>query len=699
MDPGCPNGFLLIRGNARGLGCSLANRSHEVLYSAKTQGGLIVKHMFSYAALRRRSFRLGALLLGSLCCLLLMGSGVPLGAQPELDPEAVQALLDRVMERQLEEHHVPGVTVSAVHDGAVVAAAGYGYADVDREIPVDPDTTLFRIGSVSKIVTWTAVMQLVEAGRIDLDADINTYLDFAIPAELWRGSGETPGPITMRHLMTHRPGFEDVGENLFVLSPDRLVPLETYLKEHVPARVFAPGEVLAYSNYGSALAGYIVQRVARQTFDNYVEEHIFGPLGMTHSSFRQPLPSALEGDLANAYKFVDDAYHRGGFEYIPPAPAGSMSASARDMAHFMLAHLQDGGFGEEQILLPETAQEMHRQQFTQHPQLDGVTLGFFEMTVNDRRVLGHNGATMLFFSQLALVPEEGFGFFVSYSGGVDAAEVMQLGEKVFQALMDEFFPGEGEPPIEPAAGARERALAYVGEYHPTRMSFTGPEKFLGLLQAVPVQVADDGTLLVGFGADMQEFDELEPGVYQNRNLTEGPRRVAFIEDDRGEPLLAVGAGSFFKAPAYATLPVLASVTVLSLGMLVLTLSGWLIVGFARRLSRRRRHQGSGGLSLPRVLAVLYGLVTLAFFAGMVRILTDIEPAYGVPNLIFGEIAPVMELVFYLPLISVVLGAFVVLSAVVAWVGRFWSLLGRLHYTLVALAVLGLSFVFWTTNLL
>lgn len=624
---------------------------------------------------------------------------MPLGAQPELDPEAVQAVLDRFMERQLAEHHVPGVTVSVVHDGAVIAAAGYGYADVDREIPVDPDATMFRIGSVSKLVTWTAVMQLVEEGHIDLDADINEYLDFAIPAELWRGSGDEPEPITMRHLMTHRPGFEDVGEDLFVLSPDRLVPLETYLREHLPARVFAPGEVLAYSNYGSALAGYIVQQVSGQSFDSFVEERIFAPLDMTHSSFRQPLPSALAEDLANAYKYVDGAYHRGGFEYISGAPAGSMSASGRDMAHFMLAHLQDGAFNEEQILLPETAQEMHRQQFTQHPRLSGVTLGFFEMTVNDRHVLAHNGATMLFFSNLALVPEEGLGFFTSYSGGKDAEDILQLGDKAFQEFMDEFFPGVDEPPIEPAPGAQERGQAYVGEYHPTRMSFTGAEKFLGLLQAVPVQAADDGTLLVGFGAEMHKFDELEPGVYQNRSLTEGPRRLAFIEDWRGEPLLAVGTASFFKAPAYGTLPVLTSVAVLSLAVLILTLSGWLVFWLLKRVFLRRRPGPRRDPWLPRMLVADYGLITFAFFAGMGYLLTDIDPAYGVPNLIFGEIPRIMELVFYLPLVSVVFGVFVALSAVAAWINGYWSLLGRLHYTVVVLAVAGLTFVYRMTNLL
>ncbi|MFO7684066.1 MAG: serine hydrolase [Chloroflexota bacterium] len=162
-------------------------------------------------------------------------------------------------------------------------AKGYGLADRGNNRPVDGTRTLFRTGSVGKLITWTAVMQLAEQGRLDLHADVNDYLDFTIPATF-------PEPITLAHLMTHTAGFADQGEALFVLSEEKMMPLRQYLTELQPARVFPPGQAQAYSNYGTALAGYIVERASGESFADYVETHIFAPLEMRHSTLRQPVP-------------------------------------------------------------------------------------------------------------------------------------------------------------------------------------------------------------------------------------------------------------------------------------------------------------------------------------------------------------------------------------------------------------------------
>ena len=114
----------------------------------------------------------------------------------------MEAFLDKLLGREMEKHHIAGAAVSVVKDGKLFFAKGYGYADLENGIPVDPEQTIFRIGSVAKLFTWTAVMQLVEQGKLDLDADINTYLDFRIPDTY-------PQPITLKHLLTHTSGFED----------------------------------------------------------------------------------------------------------------------------------------------------------------------------------------------------------------------------------------------------------------------------------------------------------------------------------------------------------------------------------------------------------------------------------------------------------------------------------------------------------
>src|SRR6185312_8023693 len=254
----------------------------------------------------------------------------------------------------------------------------YGHADVAAGKPVDPASTLFRAGSISKLFTWTAVMQLVEQGKLDLDADVNRYLDFKIPSK----DGQ---PVTLRELMTHTPGFEETIKNLFAPDARHFRGNAAWVKEWVPARVYPPGRVPAYSNYGAALAGYIVERVSGQPFNDYVAEHIFKPLGMTRSTFVQPLPAELKPLMSNGYNVGSGKAKP--FEIIEEAPAGALAATAADLSRFMIAHLQNGKFDNTQILRPETATQMHSRQFGLSPALNGMCLGFYEETRNGHRII------------------------------------------------------------------------------------------------------------------------------------------------------------------------------------------------------------------------------------------------------------------------------------------------------------------------
>jgi CubicO group peptidase (beta-lactamase class C family) len=256
---------------------------------------------------------------------------VPVGH--DLTQQDADAWLDGFMPYALGRGDIAGAVVVIVKDGKVLTQRGFGYADVAARKPVDPEKTLFRPGSVSKLYTWTAVMQQVEAGKLDLDADINRYLDFAIPP--FDGK-----PITLRNIMTHTAGFEEAGRDLIVRRDD--VPtLESAVKRWTPHRVFAPGSTPAYSNYATALAGYIVQRVSGLSFDDYVERNIFQRLDMRHATFRQPVPARLRADMAKGYDLGSGAAEP--FEIVSVAPAGSSSISGADMAKFMIAHLDNGG--------------------------------------------------------------------------------------------------------------------------------------------------------------------------------------------------------------------------------------------------------------------------------------------------------------------------------------------------------------------
>jgi len=262
-------------------------------------------------------------------------------AQGPTDPAELEAFLDDFFTRKMEEYHIAGAAISVIKDGKLFFAKGYGYADLENGIPVDPEQTIFHIGSNGKVFTWTAVMQLVEQGKLNLDADINTYLDFRIPDTY-------PQPITLKHLMTHTSGFEDRWLGSVVSDDSELIPAREWLVSHMAARIHPPGDYAGYSNYNAMLAGYIVARVSGQPYDQYIQECIFNPLGMAHSTTQSPIPPDLRANLSLGYKYVD-----GAFQVVPdyvaqPAllPSGGHQMSATDMARFMIMHLQGGFYGD-----------------------------------------------------------------------------------------------------------------------------------------------------------------------------------------------------------------------------------------------------------------------------------------------------------------------------------------------------------------
>src|SRR5262249_27382237 len=249
----------------------------------------------------------------------------------EMTTADIEAFMDGLMPLQLERGDIAGAVVAVVKDGKLLFAKGYGYADVAAKKPVSPEDTLFRPGSISKLFTWTAVMQLVEQGKLDLDRDVNDYLDFKIPSTF-------PQPITLRNIMTHTSGLAETAKDLFVKDTADMKPLGAYLADHIPNRIFPPGTTPAYSNYATTVAGYIVQRVSGKPFDEYIATNILQPLGMPHTTFDQPLPPALKPLMSNGYRLASKEAKP--FEVVQAWPAGSVSTSAMDMTHFMIAHLQ-----------------------------------------------------------------------------------------------------------------------------------------------------------------------------------------------------------------------------------------------------------------------------------------------------------------------------------------------------------------------
>jgi CubicO group peptidase (beta-lactamase class C family) len=321
------------------------------------------------------------------CAAALLLQAQAAGAAPEssahpLDRADLETWLDGMVPYALKAGDMAGAVVVVVKDGAVLLEKGYGYADVSKKLRMDPEQTMVRIGSTSKLFAWTAVMQLVEAGKLDLDHNINDYLDFTIPNDFGK-------PVTLRDLMNHRGGFEEGLKDVLWTNPQGVPSTESYLKEHKRPMLFAPGEVPAYSNYGAALAGYIVERISKEPYERYIERHILAPLGMTHTSFDQPLPERFAAAVSKGYRTVSAP--PGPYELIVTRPAGSGTTTVADMSRFMLAHLQDGRVGDAQILRPETAQRMHSPSESAPPGFSTMAHGFFLEFHNGRPACGPAG--------------------------------------------------------------------------------------------------------------------------------------------------------------------------------------------------------------------------------------------------------------------------------------------------------------------
>ena len=605
----------------------------------------------------------------------------------ELTASDVEAFLDGLVPTQLGRDDIAGATIAVVKDGKLLFAKGYGYSDYKLKKPVSATETLFRPGSVSKLFTWTAVMQLYEQGKINLDADVNTYLDFKIPDAFG-------APITMKQIMVHTSGFEGrikdiigVGET----SPD----LGKYLKTHVPERIFPPGTTPAYSNYATALAGYVVERVSGQPFSEYIEQHILKPLNMNHSTFAQPLPATLAPGMSNGYARASGEPEP--FEIVVPFPAGSLSSTATDMAQFMIAHLQNGQLGDVRILKPETAQLMHSRLFGLDEGTNGFAYGFYEESQNGQRIIGHGGDTQYFHSDLHLMPDAKVGFFVSYNSagrGETSPRTM-----LWELFLDRYFPYTvpSGPAISSAQSAAD-AKTVSGKYLLSLKFESSPFKAFSLIGEFDVYPVADGLLEVGQLVEANgkpgQWQEIAPMRFRRVN---GQDILVFKPDQNGRMQMIVSMFPFYdfhRVGFWQSKTTLLSVLVVSLVVMLLTLLLWPIGWFIRR------HYGQR-LELTRTEWWLRVGVRIVFALNLIFVLAlGALLSYGSSHLaFFSERA---DSWFFLVQVIGVIGAIgclvVLFNALYTWRSerrRIWS---KLQATLFALVCLGFLWFAFAGNL-
>jgi len=634
--------------------------------------------------------------------------------RPEIsNPAYVEAFFDAAVPAGMAKYNIPGAVVAVVADGDLVYTNGYGYADIDTQSPVDPEETLFHVGSITKLFTWTAVMQQVEAGRIDLDADVNTYLkDLSLP-ETYPGR-----PVTMRHLMTHSAGFEETEVHFAVAEPADLYSYRTYCEEDIPAIVYPPGTVTSYSNYGTTLAAVIVEDVTGVQYDEYVQANILDPLGMADTVVSYPLAPERDAITASGYHYVGGANVAVPDTAFVIGPAGTISSTATDMAKFVGVHMEEGTLNGATILAQETARLMHAPAFANDRRVSSMCLGFYENHIGGERIITHGGDTDTFHSLLVILPERHAGYFVSYnSAGGNSAR-----NDLLMAFVDHFYPTEGEAAAGDEPAGLEEANAgtttttsveqYAGTYQLTRHNYRTFEFYLTPPQQMQVEPGEAGTILMmRSGRPPVAYAEVAPGVFAQADGTETfAGNVVFREDTPGEVsflcLENVPIMAFERVPWYATDAFTTGVKSVAI-LILLTVFLWPLMAIARRVygnigsgtgdkaafEQMDTEKNNGAARWPVYARMVAGAAALLFLPFVLYLLPAAAgDAVLIQSYMYDRAAPLaLVAVLAMPVIAALLSVVSAAFLIPAWGRSWWTLRHRVHYTLV---VTGLLLMVW-----
>jgi CubicO group peptidase (beta-lactamase class C family) len=598
----------------------------------------------------------------------------------------IAAFMDTAIAAAMVQHDIPGGVFVLVADGGIAHAQGYGHTDLDRHTAVDPQRTRFDIGSVSKLLTATAVMQQVEQGQLDLDADVNTYLaDMDVPEAF----GE---PVTAAHLLTHTAGFAErylLGS--MTSQPDQADPLVDSLSP-LPERIRPPGTAHQYDNIGMALAGHLVERVSGDRFGDYVTAHILEPLGMTRSTYGQPVPDAHD---VTPHETVPGLGTTGPVPpvYVTATPTGGLWTTGEDIAAFMLAHLGDGEHDGARILDATSVEAMHHTQFTPHPASAGIGYGFFEHSAGMYPGVQHGGSWVGASAHLYLLPDADLGLFVAFNHGSGVEFTHTL---IYQAL-DEAFPGADETVAEPTADDTDLS-AFAGQYRWNRHDRSTFMRLVSTLANVRLQVTDDGDgTLSTTMAPIQLLPDATwlptgDGVFVEQG---GTGTLVLDTDDTGavDGLHVAGAQLFSMEPIawYDTAEFVAGLLAFFLAVALVAALGW-PAGALRRRLRHRDEQIPAEVRRARRLTGLAGGLLIAFAVGLLA-----HFALDMAGLL--QVSLALRALLLLPLASALLIIGLAVVVVGLWRNRTGSTAGRLYHSGIAIPLLAALPFLWYLRLL
>lgn len=556
--------------------------------------------------------------------------GEPLPA-PELE-----AYVDGLVKDAMDREHIVGVTVAIVQNGQVVLKKGYGAASLSPARKVNPDTTLFRLGSISKTFTWIALMREVEAGRIRINAPINLYL----PESLWVRDQGYRTQVTVLNLMDHSAGFEDRAlGHLMEKNPARERSLADYLRQERPRRVHPPGQMSSYSNYGAGLAGEAVTYVTGRPFERLLEDEIFTPLALRHTTFREmrpagrglpgPMPDALAADVADGYRWTSTGFAKRPYEYIGHlAPAGSASSTAGDMARYMMAVLNNGALDGVTLYGPKAAEAFRTPIRNTPPGINGWRHGFMEYPLpGGYEGFGHDGATLSFMSSMVMAPDLRLGVFISANTETGAGLTSRFAKRVVQefyaAPMD--FPRQGD-----LALFQVRRL-YEGHYLGTRRAYGGLEALVGRgIGGLDVNVTDDGRLVTQAGGQARAWvPEGEPAAGRFISVNSPERLVFDMSSGRASRILVASNTQVFERTGFWDEPqVLLAMGIATVAAALATLAGIFLRN--RREFRETSIQGRASL-VQNIQAVLWVTGVCLFGLWLTKTSDVANVMYGWPG--------------------------------------------------------------------
>ncbi|MEO0438101.1 MAG: serine hydrolase domain-containing protein [Pseudomonadota bacterium] len=632
----------------------------------------------------------------------------------------LSAFVDGIVVSALGDHKIAGATVAVVSADEVLHLQGYGYANAPERLKVDATEHLFRIASITKTFTATAVMQLVEVGKLDLANDIKDYLP-EMPIDDHLGS------ITVAHLLTHTPGFEDrflayygppmegEGETL----AEQLASLGAY-------QVRPPGEIVSYSNFGFSLLGEIIARASGQPYADYLREHILDPLQMKSSDVRvKTTPDSASTEWLKDLRKREAKAHRWsqGWYEVTDFPLsrstvqaeGTMSATAADMANYMQMHLNRGRWNKEVILEEHTWTTMSEILFTHDVELAGNAHGFWTDNFSGYRVLQHGGSINDFKSMLALIPELGLGVFVS--GNTDSSSALSdipkllveyLSRKTSAQAVNE-GPKEGDRnqanteaastlsfrPPEPAADFQARASLYTGHYLSSRRNEKRYDRLLYTLSGgLEVSATSSGYLVLSRGQNSTRYVEVEAGEHRFVSVDDG-RKIKFrVHGDKVAWLFTGGTGAyepaeFLEKPLTFLGPLISAIFGATVCLLIGAWGAW---------KRWQLREGAIGRVSPAVWvamsASLFWLLSLLFAAQALKPFTD-----GPTRLYQPFPTPAFQLhllVLYTGLALTVMMGFFLVSV---WRDDRWTLLRKVAFSSLFFTFSILALVSYSWNLL